>query len=108
MLKKVNRLAKDKDIQITFTRGRAFFNHFFTIKFLSSQTENKFAVVVSTKVFKKANQRNRLKRLIRECLRKRMLELKKGRYMIMAKSKVAALPEEKRIPAFLEVLNKIR
>lgn len=108
MLKKVNRLAKDKDIQTTFVRGRAFFNHFFTIKFLPGSQENKFAVVVSTKVFKKANQRNRLKRLIREYLRKNLAVLKKGRYMIMAKPKIAGLPEEKRIPAFLEVLNKIR
>ena len=108
MLKKANRLAKAKDIFITFARGRAFFNPFFTIKYLFGPKGVKLSVVVSNKVFKKANQRNRLKRIIREWVRKNLIGFKPGNYLIVAKPKVAALPEEKRFAAFLDVINRMK
>ncbi len=109
MLHKKNRLAKDKDIQTAFARGRTFFNPFYNIKFLASASGSpRFAVVVSTKVFKAAVARNRLKRIIRENLRKNMGDFKKGDYMIMAKPKVSRLPEADRLSYFLQLLNKIR
>ena len=109
MLKKVNRLAKAKDIQKTFARGRTFFNHFFNIKFLPASLENKaFTVVVSTKVFKNATDRNRLKRIIREYIRKNLKTLPFGSYIIMAKPKIAQQKEQFRVASFLEVLGKIK
>ncbi len=95
MFKKVNRLAKAKDINLTFARGRTFFTPFFTLKYLSSKTDElKVNVVVSTKVFKKANKRNRLKRIVRENLKKRMPFLKPGSYMVIAKPKISNALEQ--------------
>ena len=107
MLKKINRLAKSKDILITLARGRTFFNPFYTIKFLSG-SQRKFAVVVSTKVFKRANRRNRLKRIIREQLKKNLQTFRPGNYAILVKPKTSALPEAEQLKYFLEVLAKLK
>src|SRR3984957_7379 len=108
MLKKANRLAKDKDIQRTFARGRSFFNPFFSIKFAQAPEPPRFTVVVSTKVFKNAVARNRLKRLVREYLRKNLASFKKGHYVIMAKPKVAKVPEAEMLKSFLDLCSKLK
>ena len=108
MLKKVNRLAKAKDIQQAFARGRTFFNPFFTVKFISNLDAPRFTIVVSTKVFKKAVFRNRLKRIIREYLRKNLANFKKGHYMIMAKPKINKLSEADALKNFLDLCSKLK
>jgi ribonuclease P protein component len=108
MLKKVNRLAKAKDIAAAFSRGRTFFNPFFTIKFFSRAPQKLFTVVVSTKVFKSAVKRNRLKRILREYVRKNLAQFKSGSYMVIAKPKVSRLPEKDILPAFLDVISRLR
>ncbi len=108
MLNKTNRLAKDKDIQAAFARGRSFFNPFYRVKFLPKPEGRRFVVVVSTKVFKKAVDRNRLKRLLREQLRPRLQEFKTGDYVISASPKLSGLKEADRLKQFLLALNNIR
>jgi len=108
MLKKVNRLAKAKDIQKAFARGRTFFSPIFNIKFLSHAPTPRFTVVVSTKVFKRAHDRNRLKRIIREYLRKNLQKFKNGSYIIMAKPKVSTISEAEAMKSFLQVCSKIQ
>ncbi len=108
MLHKSNRLAKAKDIAEAFSRGRTFFNPFFTIKFLSRAPQKLFTVVVSTKVFKSAVKRNRLKRVLREHIRKNLTQFKNGSYMVIAKPKVSRLPEKDVLAAFLDVCSRIR
>jgi ribonuclease P protein component len=108
MLKKVNRLAKAKDIQKAFARGRTFFNPFFTVKFAPSPEPPRFTVVVSTKVFKKAVSRNRLKRIIREYLRKNLNKFKKGNYIIMVKPKISKLSEADSLKSFLDLCLKLK
>jgi ribonuclease P protein component len=105
MLKKVNRLAKARDIQKVFSRGRAFFNPQFGIKFLPSSKPPRFTVVVSTKVFKKAVARNRLKRVVREYLRKHLTKFPGGDYMVIFKPKIAGLPENEVLKNFIAVAN---
>ncbi len=107
MLKKTNRLSKSKDIKTAFARGRSFFNPFFTIKFFAQPQNQRFTVVVSTKVFKKAVARNRLKRLLREYLRKNLAGLKKGYYVIIAKPKAADLKGAETLGLFAQVLKKV-
>lgn len=85
MLAKKHRLSKTKDIQKTFLRGRGFFYPFFGIKFVAHEAPAKVTVVVSTKISKKAVQRNRIKRVIREMVRTHITALKPGDYMIMAR-----------------------
>jgi ribonuclease P protein component len=108
MLKKANRLAKAKDIQTAFERGRTFFNPFFTLKYRPAQNQKRFTVVVSTKVYKNAVSRNRLKRILREYLRKNLLKFKNGDYMIMTKPKIAKISEADVMKNFLDLLSKIK
>lgn len=108
MLKKVNRLAKAKDIQATLSRGRAFFNPYLGIRFVPKAGVSRFTVVVSTKVYKTAVQRNRLKRLLREFLRRRLPEFPKGDYLISARPKIIALPESQRLASFSELMSKVK
>ncbi len=108
MLKKENRLAKAKDIQNAFAKGRSFFNHFFTIKYSPALASLKFTVVVSTKVYKNAVDRNRIKRVIRESIRKNLSYFKKGNYIIMVKPKIKSVPEFEVLKSFSELCSKLK
>ena len=108
MLKRANRLAKSKDIASAFARGRTFFNPFFSIRFLAKPTEKKFTVVVSTKVYKRAVARNRLKRLVREYIRKNLEKFRNGSYVIAAKPKISKLPESEIVKQFLDAAARIK
>jgi ribonuclease P protein component len=108
MLHKTNRLARSKDIAAAFARGRTFFNPLFSIKFLPTEKGKRFTVVVSTKVYKNAVSRNRLKRILRESLRKNLVLFKNGDYVIAAKPKARGVNESDLLFSFEEVLKKIR
>ena len=87
MLAKKHRLAKDRDIKLVFRQGRGFFNPYFNVKHLKSSFPPRFAIVVSTKVAKQAVRGNRLKRIIRELIKREIKNAKPGDYVIMAKPK---------------------
>ncbi len=108
MLKKVNRLAKAKDIQKAFARGRTFFGPFFNIKYAFASPAPRFTVVVSTKVFKKAVSRNRLKRIVREYIRRNLPKFKSGDYVIAFKPKAASVPEKVVMENFIETVRKMK
>ena len=108
MLKKNNRLAKARDIKTTLARGRNFFNPFYGIKFLPKKEGLRLTVVVSTKVFKSAVKRNRIKRILREYLRKNLGKFRTGDYLISVKPRLAGLPEPERLKMFLELLGRLR
>lgn len=107
MLKKENRLAKSKDIQTAFARGRTFFNPLFNIKFVPRPQSIKFTVVVSTKVFKNATDRNRLKRVIREYLRLNLKSFRHGDYVIITKPKLRQFPEAEVLKEFKLLCAKL-
>lgn len=89
MLHKKHRLAKTKDIQQTFARGRSFFYPLFSIKFAAKPSSPRFTVVVSTKVSKKAVVRNRIKRVLRETIRLALSSFVSGDYVIMVRPQAA-------------------
>jgi ribonuclease P protein component len=101
MLNKKHRLAKTTDVQKALSRGRAFFNPYFNLKFLSFPEKKRFTVVVSTKVSKKAVVRNRIKRIIREFIRLRLENFASGDYAVMVKPSLAKI-EEKNITLLFE------
>ena len=107
MLKKVNRLAKSKDIQKAFARGRTFFNPLFNLKAFFTPGTKRFTVVVSTKVYKRAVDRNRLKRLVREHIRKNLVNYKSGNYLVVAKPSLAGKEKNYVLKAVSDVLLKI-
>lgn len=69
MLPKKQRLTSNR-IEYLLKKGKKNGNHFFTIKYLPNRNKNnRFCVVVSTKIFPKAVQRNHLRRQIYEIFR---------------------------------------
>ena len=79
MLARTNRLVKTKDIERAFKRGRSFFCQNLGLKVVANELEvNRFTIVVSTKISKKAVIRNRIKRRLREVLRLENKYLKAG------------------------------
>ena len=106
MLQRKHRLTKSKDIQNTSARGRSFFSPNFVVKFKALETgPSRIAVVVSNYVSKKAVERNRIKRLIRESVRINLDKLKTGDYVIIVRPK-AKIADETFITAGLPVLLK--
>ena len=87
MLKRKHRLAKQTEVRLTFAKGRGFFSPYFLAKFLktSADATPRFTVVVSTKVSKKAVDRNRQKRIVREILRLNLSKFRPGDYIISLK-----------------------
>ena len=67
----MQRLRLSKDIQTVYRRGVKRFHPFFRTVFLKTQeSESRATVVVSTRVSKKAVERNRIKRRLRPILKK--------------------------------------
>jgi len=70
MLPNNNRLTKEKDFAKIKESGNSFFSALFRVKILKNKLkDSRFAVIIPNKVSKKAVERNRLKRQIREILR---------------------------------------
>ena len=71
---KKERLSSKKLIDQLFTEGKTFFSYPFKVFYLFQEAEKEFPVqvliTVSKKNFKKAVDRNKLKRLVREGYRK--------------------------------------
>lgn len=66
---KAERLTGKKKIEELFQHGSSFFLHPFLVKFLHTKEENRVLISVPKKKFKRAVDRNRLKRMIREAYR---------------------------------------
>lgn len=79
MLARINRLSKTNDIVRVFKRGRFFKDSFLILKFFKNQLPvSRFAFVVSTKISKKASERNKIKRRLREAIRVNLKDIKPG------------------------------
>ena len=70
-LKKTDRLKSRKAIDIMFTKGKSFSNFPFRILWMNVDNEDglKAGFSASTKKFKKATDRNKIKRLMKEAYR---------------------------------------
>jgi len=66
MLVKQSRLVKEKDFKKIFKLGKSSYTKIFRIKILVNDLKNnRYGIVISTKVSKKAVERNKLKRQFR-------------------------------------------
>jgi ribonuclease P protein component len=79
MLKKGNQLRLDKDFDQVFKKGRSSYVEILGIRvFLTKAKRNRFGILVSNKVSKKAVERNKIKRRIREIFRLKLDKIKPG------------------------------
>src|SRR4051812_40282115 len=109
MLFKQHRLARTKDVKNTFAHGRSFFNPFFTLKFLQTKHEGRrFTVVVSTKVSKKAVERNRLKRIVREFVRLNLGRFAFGDYAVIVKPAASGKERKQVLEMFAKLITAAR
>ena len=80
MLPKINRLKRKNDFERVFKKGKGFKEDFLTLRIAPNDLEvTRFGFVVSQKVSKKAFLRNKIKRRLRELVRLKLPQLKKGK-----------------------------
>lgn len=105
MLPKPNRLQKRKDIKKILEKGRGIKKDFLALKVLANNSDkNHFLFIVSQKVSKKASQRNKIKRRLRELVSLRKNKIKKGQDVaIIALSGL----ETKNFKETGEIMNKL-
>ena len=79
MLKKINRIRKDKEFDRVFKTGHSFYGRVLGIKATDNDLgTNRFGIIISTKVSKKAVIRNKFRRQIRAIIRLNLPLLKEG------------------------------
>jgi len=79
MLAKENRVTKKKDFALIFKKGSGFKEGFLFIKTILNKTNrSRFAFVVSQKVSKSAVVRNRIRRILKELVRRHLEGTKTG------------------------------
>ena len=84
MLKKQNQLTKDKEFDNVFKNGKSSYDNIIGIKIITNNLDkSRFGILVSTKISKKAVERNRIKRQIREVIRLNLEAIKPGYDLII-------------------------
>ncbi len=79
MLPLKNRLKKKTDLERVFKEGKGIREDFLLLKFTKNNLEtSRFGFVVGQKVAKKAVLRNKIKRRLREAVRKKLSEIRVG------------------------------
>jgi ribonuclease P protein component len=84
MLKKNNRISRDKEFDRVFKTGQSFYGGALGVKSAPNElTETRFGIIINTKVSKKAVVRNRFRRQLREIIRLELDKLKLGRDIVI-------------------------
>jgi ribonuclease P protein component len=79
MLKKENRLRKTKEINRVFKSKKGFYDDLLGVKILKNDKKiNKYCIIISANISKKAVERNRLRRKIKAIIIELEPSLKKG------------------------------
>lgn len=79
-----NRLKKQKNFAKVFKSGRGIKEDVLFLKFTPNNLpENRFGIIVSKKVSKKAVTRNKIKRRMRAIIRKKTTQIKQGLDVVM-------------------------
>jgi len=94
---KIYSLRKEKDIENAH-KGKSFFTKEFILKIqLNDLNKVRFLIIVSNKVSKSAVIRNKIRRIVREEIRKNLMNIKKGVDIILIISKNSIQPNGKTI-----------
>lgn len=77
MLSKTNRLKKKKDFDWVFKKGKSWHEGFLVFRVAKSSSDGRrFGFVVGKNISKRANIRNKIKRRMRELMRRQMPAIK--------------------------------
>jgi len=78
------RLTKEKDFDKIFNEGKKKYTKTIGILYLPNNLKNnRYGIIVSKKIAKKATTRNKIKRIIRSSLKKQEIFLKNGNDIII-------------------------
>jgi ribonuclease P protein component len=103
MLPKNYRLRNEKDIKALFANSKSVFDVGLGMRYKKNQSpQSRFAVVVGTKVSKKAVDRNRIKRRVRGVLEKNIESLKGGYDVVLIARPQALTMDAKELRAVVE------
>ena len=84
MLSKSNRLQKKKDFDVVFKKGRGIKEDFLFLKIINNNLkDSRFGFIIPNKVLKKATQRNRIKRKLREWIKNNIIQIQKGQDIVL-------------------------
>lgn len=110
MLTSPHRILETKDFKQVFQKGRSVFDPLFLLRYTRRDEQiSRFGFVISTKVSKKAVQRNKIKRRLREITRKEPLFLENGYdYVFIVKKPSVNAPFKQFKKAVLEALVKAK
>ncbi len=98
MLSKKHRIKKKKEFENVFKKGKSFAESFLIIKVISNEFSfSRFAFISPSKIFKKAVERNKIKRLIRRVVESNNVFIKEGFDIILIARKEIIKKEYKEI-----------
>jgi len=84
MLPSRNRLKRNKDFEKVFEKGKGYKQDFLYLKFIDNSFNfTRFGFIISKKACKKAVERNKIKRQLREIVRKKLGNIKKGKDVVI-------------------------
>lgn len=105
MLSSINRLKHKKDFERVFKKGKGHKEDFLYLKIIKNNLKNsRFGIVVSKKFSSKATTRNKIKRRLRELVRIKIPQIKRG-----VDGALIVLPdlEKKDFWELEEIINKL-
>ncbi|TEU01915.1 ribonuclease P protein component [Candidatus Woesebacteria bacterium] len=108
MLTRVNRLTGTGNFDRVKEEGSLFQSESFAIAILLREDEepSRFGFIVSNKISKRANIRNKIKRILREAVKANLPELKSGFDVIFLVKKVALARQAKDIMNEVSIVFK--
>lgn len=107
MIKKEKRLRKKKDIENVFKNGKSFYSNLLGIKILKNNLSlNRYCVVISSNISKKAVERNKIKRRIKAVILKEDPFLKKGFDCLIITKKEVLFSDFHLIDSSLKIIFK--
>ena len=108
MLSKKNCLKKQNDFKKAFKYGKYLASEFIFLKFLNNDlNDSRFGFIVSSKISKKAVERNKIKRRLRNIVRRSLDKIKIGYdIIVMTRPGIKTLKYDEIKVELLELFKK--
>lgn len=108
MLPQANRLKDKKDFSQVLTKGEIIQTPVFGLAFVQeSSNPSQFGFIISNKISKKAHERNKIKRILKETVRELLSKANNGfKVVFLAKHKILFTPKEDLVKDINQTLDK--